>query len=400
MAIPQVERLAEAFRIPLLKKKGWEADDLIGTVSRLATSAGLETYMVTPDKDFAQLVTPHVYMMKPARQSSGLEILGVEEICQQWEVERPEQVIDILGLWGDSSDNIPGVPGIGEKTAKKLITRFGDMETILNSTDQLKGKQKENLENFADQARLSRKLAEIDTKSPLDGLELDDLKLQEMDEPAVRELLSELEFSSIGQRLFGKQWKPARGAAKKAAAKTGQLVQMELFGGDEVPEAPETLDSLATVDHTYSLARDTHARATLINHLMGLKRCCFDTETDRLDALSSRLIGMSFAWKAHEAVYVSIEDAERESDILTEFAPVFAREDIEWVGHNLKFDLKVLRQKGVQLAAGCLTRWWRSSSSILRRGSAAWTICPSAIWATRRSPFSVSLARKTQTRCH
>jgi DNA polymerase-1 len=200
---PEVKKVCAAFKIPVLVIDGFEADDIIGTVARRAEeTGGIETFMVTPDKDFAQLVTPHTAMWKPGRQGSDHEVLTYEKILKNWEIDDPKQVIDILGLWGDSSDNIPGVPGIGEKTAKKLVSQYGSVEGLLENTDKLKGKQKENVTNFSDQARLSKELATIITDVPIEE-SLDDFKLEEPDEETLKSLFEIWEFRTLTKRLFG-----------------------------------------------------------------------------------------------------------------------------------------------------------------------------------------------------
>jgi len=210
-AIPYVKRLCQAMGIPVLVLDGYEADDIIGTVAHRADQRGdIHTYMVTPDKDFAQLVSHSTTMWKPGRQGGNHELLDVAAIQAQWNVKDPKQVIDILGLWGDASDNIPGVPGIGEKTAKKLVGEFGSMENLLASTDQLKGKQRENLENFADQALLSKQLATIILDVPIDS-DWEDLTIGGRNDEALKSLLAELEFNSVGKRIFGKDFAAGRG---------------------------------------------------------------------------------------------------------------------------------------------------------------------------------------------
>lgn len=211
LQLPHVKRLVEAFNIPVIECPGWEADDIIGTLAKKAETLGnFETYMVTPDKDFAQLVTDTTRIYKPGRQGSEAEILDRAAICENWMVEDPIQTIDILGLWGDASDNIPGVPGIGEKTAKKLVAQFGSVEKLLESTDQLKGKQKENVENNREQALLSKQLVTIMTDAPVE-VGFDEIKISERNDEAIQSLFVEFEFSSLGKRLFGENFQTGRG---------------------------------------------------------------------------------------------------------------------------------------------------------------------------------------------
>ncbi|MDG2169647.1 MAG: 5'-3' exonuclease H3TH domain-containing protein, partial [Opitutales bacterium] len=238
-AIPSVYEMTAALNIPALKKDGYEADDLIGTIAKRYVKEGFDVYMVTPDKDFAQLVEPGIFLYKPGRQGSDAEIMGVEEVKEKYGLDSPEQVIDLLGLWGDSADNIPGVPGIGQKTGAKLLQQFGSIEEILANTDQLKGKQKENLENFAEQARISRKLATIWTDSPIEVSE-EELQIQKPNAETLKPLLVELEFNALGKRLFGDNFIAGR----------GQGAQMDLMmDGDGESSAPEDAEvSLKTFE--------------------------------------------------------------------------------------------------------------------------------------------------------
>ncbi len=343
LAIPQVARLLEAFNIPEVTVPGYEADDVIGTLAKQADASGedYEVYMVTPDKDFAQLVSERVFMFKPGRSGGEVEILGVPEVLEKWEVERPEQVIDILGLWGDASDNIPGIPGIGEKTAKKLIKKYGSVEELIKHSDELKGKQKENVETYGEQGLLSKRLATIDLKVPLD-VGLEDLELQEPDETALKNLFVEFEFNSIGKRLFGGKFKAGRGHSVKAAEAEGESEQ-----GLLLPD----LKTLKDVKHEYHVAETAEERRKLIGELQKQKAFCFDLETSALDPKVARIIGIAFSWKAHEGWYAVIPEEEREAaKVLAEFEAVLGKEGVEKIGHNLKFDLGVLRWRGVEAA--------------------------------------------------
>lgn len=334
-SIPQVKRLIEAFNIPVLTLDGYEADDIIGTLARVADEAACyETFMVTPDKDFAQLVSETCKIYKPGRQGGPPEILDVATICEQWEIESPEQVIDILGLQGDSSDNIPGIKGIGEKTAKALIKQFGSVENLLDNTAQLKGKQKENLETYAEQGRLSKRLATINKEVPLD-FELDALRLRPHDDDKVKDLMVEFEFNTLGQRLFGKEFKAGRGGAARAEQ-------------DALP-----LKSIAEVAHSYETISSEQERKVLIASLGKLRSFCFDTETTSLDPKTCRLLGLAFSWEAHTGFYVPLplDDESAYRAILAEFAPLFADSRREIVGHNLKFDFSVLLWHGIRVKA-------------------------------------------------
>ncbi|MEM7015140.1 MAG: 5'-3' exonuclease H3TH domain-containing protein [Verrucomicrobiota bacterium] len=332
-ALPHVKRVVEAFNIPVITQDGYEADDIIGTLARQADAAGeFETFMVTPDKDFAQLVTETSKIHKPGRQGSDVEILGVEEILENWQIERPEQVIDILGLWGDSSDNIPGVPGVGEKTAKKLVAAYGSVEGLLENTDKLKGKQKENVINNAEQARLSKKLATIITDVPT-NIGLDDLELKARNDEALQSLLVQFEFNAIGKRLYGKEFQAGRGHIKV------------LGKGDGVEDVivPD-LKTMDDVEATYEMVDTAESREQLAKELKQLKAFCFDTETSALDPKKSQLAGLAFCWESKHAYYVPVA---ARSD-LEVFRDAFEDPLIEKVGHNLKFDLSVLLWNGVE----------------------------------------------------
>ncbi len=368
-AVPHVRRLVEAFNIPFITCDGYEADDLIGTLVRRAEKEGFESYMVTADKDFGQLVSKQTFLYKPSRMGEGIDILGVPEIVLKWGVERPEQVIDILALWGDASDNIPGVPGIGEKTASKLVAQYGSVENLLAHTGELKGKLKENLETYREQALLSKRLATINVESPC-SIPLENLRLREPNLEALRGLCIEFEFNSIGRRLFGDDFKAGHGfespaAAASPAKKTAapqkpaeDLVLISEVEGGEPPAAapPEAkpinpnLKTIADVPHEYHLVTEPKERAKLVRLLRSLKSFCFDTETTGLDAKDTRLVGLAFSFAPHTGWYVVMPpDADQTSAVLEEFRPVFEDERIEKVGHNLKFDLSVLKCHGISV---------------------------------------------------
>ncbi|MDX6767460.1 MAG: DNA polymerase I [Candidatus Methylacidiphilales bacterium] len=360
-AIPHVKALVRAFHIPVLELDGHEADDLIGTLARRAEKDGFTTYMVTPDKDFGQLVDAHTFIYKPGRQGADTEILGPEEVCARWGIARPEQVIDLLGLMGDTSDNIPGIPGIGEKTAAKLIAQFGSLDALLASTDQLKGKQKESVEKFADQARLSRQLATINCSVPMDP-HWDELKVGAPDEPALRALFAEFEFNTLGKRVFGDTFQVARGAgAADAARRTEDGGQTTAeFSLESEPDRkpgrkqetenkkPETIDTtvyrtIADVTVDYRRATTESERAELIKLLKKEQAFCFDTETSSLDPKDTTLVGLAFSWQAGTGWFLHLPPERKKAEaILHEFAPVFTDPSREITGHNLKFDLAVL----------------------------------------------------------
>ncbi|NWK56833.1 DNA polymerase I [Verrucomicrobiaceae bacterium N1E253] len=341
-AIPYVKQLCRALGIPVLEVPGYEADDIIGTLAHRADEAGnIHTYMVTPDKDFAQLVTETTTMWKPGRQGGNHELLDVAAINQQWEIESPKQVIDILGLWGDASDNIPGVPGIGEKTAKKLIKQFGSMENILDSTDQLKGKQKENLENFREQALLSKKLVTIMLDAPVD-VHWNDLALGNRDDAKVKSLLTELEFNAIGKRLYGADFTAGRGH---------QTNESSTDDTDSEPTEAPQLKTIDDVPHQYHLVDSVQALDSLTKKLSIANRYCFDLETTSLDPRSCDILGIAFSVKAHEGYYVHTGPGSplKLVMVLEKLKLVFQTK-LEKIGHNLKFDLSVLAMHGCEVS--------------------------------------------------
>ena len=338
-AIPAVKKLIQALDIPVLEYPGYEADDIIGTLAKRAEAEGIyTTYMVTPDKDFAQLVSDKTLIYKPGRQGSAPEILDVAKICEQWEIDSPEQVIDILGLWGDASDNIPGVPGIGEKTAKKLVGQFGGVEGLLANIDKLKGKQKENVENHQEQARLSRKLAEIILDVPME-VDFHQLSIGgKRDDEALRSLFVEWEFNALGKRVFGEDFAAGRGHST-ASTETGELVA--------------ELKTITDIEKDYRRipADNAKARAALIADLGKLSVFCFDVETTGLDEKTARLLGIAFSWKKDAGFYVEMPtDPKAAAGALEEFRGIFENAAIEKIGHNLKFDISILHWHGLPVA--------------------------------------------------
>ena len=327
-AIPNVKRLGEAFQIPVITLDGYEADDIIGTLAKRAEASGdTETFMVTPDKDFAQLVSIHTHIYKPGYRGSPPEILKLQDVLDKWEVERPEQVIDILGLWGDASDNIPGIPKIGEKTAKKLVKQFGSVEGLLENTDQLKGKQKENVENFAEQGRLSRKLAEIIIDCPVD-VSVEDLSLKGIDEDKVKNLFVEFEFNAIGKRLFGSDFKAGRGFA----------VEEKKADEDEAPLLFAELKSIDDVEAKYAIAATKGERAKLIKELESSESFGFVVDGEK-----GKITGLGFAISEFHGAYVPISDPA----VTSEFAAVFSTEGREKICHHVKHSLSLLAWEGL-----------------------------------------------------
>ncbi len=336
IALPYLFRLLEGFNIPVVRIPGWEADDVIGTLAKQADAAEFTTFMVTPDKDYGQLVSQTCFICKPGNTGDNIETIGVSEVLEKWGITRIDQVMDILGLMGDASDNIPGVPGIGEKTAQKLIAQFGTVENLLENTNQLKGRQKERIEQNKDQAVLSKELVTIDRNVPL-GITLDSLLVKEPIEIKLKALFVELEFSTLGKRLFGEDFSAAP--------------RLNLAIGQESSEIGEELKTIRDVDHRYECLDTKVSREKLIKKLYGVSSFCFDIETTSLDPKTCDILGFSFAIKPHEGYYISMP--EKREDVLAvidEFAPLFNNSEKEVIGHNLKFDLSVLRWHGIKLS--------------------------------------------------
>ena len=341
-SIPYIKQIIEAFRIPILIMDGYEADDIIGTLAKQAEKDGFVTYMMTPDKDFGQLVSDHIYMYKPAKSGEDAQIWGPKEVCERYGISKPEQMIDILGLWGDASDNIPGVPGIGEKTAAKLISEYGSIEHMLESTADLKGKQKENLENFADQARQSRQLATIITDVPI-AFEAEKLKLESPDMEKLQELFEELEFRTFTRRMM--QDAQQQAAADKQDDLFSQLDPEELSAMQS-----DEKQTIETVAHDYVLVQKIDDLKQLAQELSKQKSFCFDTETTAVDAHNAELVGLSFAIKPHHAWYVPMPENYHECQQKLEvFKEVFENEKIEKTGQNLKYDISVLRWYDIEV---------------------------------------------------
>ncbi|HEU4719700.1 MAG TPA: DNA polymerase I, partial [Bacteroidia bacterium] len=347
----------DAFNIATLESDGFEADDVIGTLAKKAEKKHFITYMMTPDKDYGQLVSHHTFIYKPGYKGGAPEKLGSEEICAKYGIKHPEQVIDILGLMGDSVDNIPGIKGVGEKTALSLIHEFGSIDNLLRNTDKLKGKLKEKVEQGKEQALFSRKLATIITDAPVE-LDEEQLKLKEVDREKVKQLFSELEFRRLAQTVLGEEL-PAgetekeeeNGNPEKTASRKTKPGQIDIFGntGGEpsVPEAGEntSFKTIENVTHHYHVADTKEKRAALVAHLEKLSSFCFDTETTGLDTMTASIVGMSFSWKKHEGWYVPVPAEEKEAqEVMEEFRAVFENKKIAKTGQNIKFDMNVLRR--------------------------------------------------------
>jgi len=332
LAIPYIKKIIKGYNIPILEKEGFEADDVIGTIAKKAEKEGYEVFMVTPDKDFGQLVTEKIKILKPGRQGNKSEILGVKEVCEKFKVERPDQVIDMLGLWGDSVDNIPGIPGVGEKTAQKLLAQYDNVDGIIEHADELKGKMKEKVKENAEQARLSKKLATIICDVPVE-FKPNELELSEPNKDKLHEVFSELEFRTLSKRLLG----------EKIDISSGE--QMDLFNAGNGSESPinKNQTSFSAESVEYKLIETKDKRQTFLREMMKQKVVCFDTETTSVDANNADLVGMSFSWKEGEAYYIPLpEKTAAVKFILKDFNEFFQSEKITKVGHNLKYDITVL----------------------------------------------------------
>ncbi len=346
-AFPYIRSIIKGFNIPIIEKAGYEADDVIGTIAKQAEKEGFKVYMVTPDKDYAQLVSENIFMYKPARMGNGVEILGVPEVLEKWQIERVEQVIDVLGLQGDAVDNIPGIPGIGAKTAVKLLAKFGSIEGLLENTDQLKGKQKEKVETFADQGRLSKQLATIDLNVPIQ-FDAEDYKMSELNKEELSAIFKDLEFRSLAKSILGTPIED-------------ENAQKDLFGGTVKSTKPRknfakpaehsVADlNINNTEHRYHLVDTIEKRTALIDVLSVAKSICFDTETTSIDPNEAELVGMSFAIEKGEAWYVPLpKDREATNTILSEFKPLLENEAIEKIGQNLKYDMIVLKWHGIEV---------------------------------------------------
>lgn len=354
-SLPYLFRIVEAFNIPLITMDGYEADDLIGTLAVQAEKKGFMTFMMTPDKDFGQLVSENIKMYKPARMGNGAEVLGVEEILNRWSIKRIDQVIDILGLMGDAADNIPGIPGVGEKTAIKLLAEFDTIENLLENTHKLKGKLKEKVEENKDKAILSKRLATIIIDAPIE-LDEKSLELEEPNREAIKELFAELEFRTLAKRIFPDAPEAQRAPAPSAqgdlfsqpAANTPTSLPTQNLEEEEEEMVP--IRSIHDVKHSYILVDDATKLGHLLQALKDSPHFCFDTETTSLEAMDAHLVGISFAISAHKAWYVPIPENEDEAQKRVEqFRPLLEDENKIIIAQNIKYDLMVMQNYGIEL---------------------------------------------------
>ncbi|BDS13893.1 DNA polymerase I [Aureispira anguillae] len=347
LAIPYIKEIIEAFNIPVAFCEGYEADDVIGTLAKQAEKEGFDVYMMTPDKDYAQLVSDKVFLYKPARMGNGVSIMGVEEVLEKWQIKRVDQVIDVLGLQGDAVDNIPGIKGIGAKTAVKLLDQFDSIEGILANTEQLKGKQKEKVEAGREDALLSKKLATIALDCPIQ-FDADTYKVEPFNRDALKKVFSELEFRTLIKRILG------------ASAVDNSGVQTDLFGNvittkessAKISTKTESIadKSIDNVAHEYHLVQTAEQRSNLIKKLEKEAAFCFDTETTGLNVSEAELVGIAFSIRPHEAYYVPIPVNQEEAKaVLQEFKELFENPTIAKIGQNIKYDILMLKWYGIEV---------------------------------------------------
>jgi DNA polymerase-1 len=360
IAVPYIQQLLKAMHIPIIEVKGFEADDLIGTIAKQAEKQNYKVFMVTPDKDFAQLVSENIFMYKPARMGNGIEIWGIPEVLKKFEIERPDQVIDFLGMMGDAADNIPGLPGVGEVTAKKLLKEFGTMENLLANTDKLKGKMKENIEANRDKGLLSKTLATIMLDCPV-VFDETDYELSTPDVEKTDALFNELEFRRMAEQfdaIFKKGSaitvaNPENDAKLYKKPQPKNEEQFDLFGSTLTDNSSEEsrhqyYDSLENKKHSYQIIQGELGVKLLLQNLQNQSSVCFDTETTGLDALNAELVGISFSYEKGKGFYVPFPENQDEAKILIEkFIPFFENKTIEKIGQNLKYDLKILSNYGI-----------------------------------------------------
>lgn len=346
-AIPDIKKIITGFNIPCIEKDGYEADDIIGTLAKQSEKAGYEVFMVTPDKDYGQLVSEKIKIYKPGYQGGSVEILGVEEVCKKWDIDDVSKVIDILGLMGDSVDNIPGIPGIGEKTAAKLIKEYSSIENLIENADKIKGAVGEKVRNGIDKALLSKKLATIILNVPVEFHE-ENFLIKPMNKAALTEIFTELEFKSMGKRILGEDI---------TVPQSGKASQLNLFGNavvaqtsEEIIIASTEIKTIQNTDHDYILVSGEKEIKDLVQKLLSYKEISFDTETTNVDANYATLVGMSFSVVPHHGYYIAFtQDKSITNEILSWLEPLFSSLNILWIGHNLKYDLTVLKRAGIEL---------------------------------------------------
>lgn len=366
IAIPDIKDIIRGFNIPVVELDGYEADDVIGTLSKQAAKEGYEVFMVTPDKDYGQLVTDKIKIYKPGYQGGDVEIMGPDEVCAKWNIKKVEQVIDVLGLMGDAVDNIPGIPGVGEKTAAKLLAEYETLENVLANADKIKGALGEKVRNGKELAVMSKKLATIIVNVPVHFHE-EDFKLKELDRETLKDVFAALEFKTFSKRLLGEDLPVVEAGTENKT--TVKAVQQDLFG-NTVPEtsvgfrastssaeseqADETTGiaakNIGNTQHHYVAVTDSIEIKKLVETLMKQSEICFDTETTGIDANNAEIVGMSFAYKAGEGYYVPCPDNQKETaKLLKQFESLFSNATITWIGQNLKYDMLLLKWYGYEL---------------------------------------------------
>ncbi|MEJ2113488.1 MAG: DNA polymerase [Flavobacteriaceae bacterium] len=365
VAVPYIQEILKAMHIPIMVKEGYEADDVIGTLSKQAEKEGYQTFMVTPDKDFAQLVSDNIFMYRPKSFGGGYEVWGIPEVQKKFEVERPEQVIDFLGMMGDSSDNIPGLPGVGEKTAKKFIQAYGSMEGLLANTHELKGKMKEKVEASKELGMLSKELAKIMLDVPV-TFDAKDFELDHPDVETVKNIFQDLEFRRLTENFLKTFSAETETPSTDTTAKTEEnpkpkkasaagAGQFSLFGNNDKDLATETVSEYTrktaeTTSHFYQSVATGLATKLFIKNLMNQSSVCFDTETTGLNPLTAELVGIAFSWEIGKGFYLSFPENKTEAqELIEQLRPFFESETIEKIGQNLKYDIKVLAKYNVQV---------------------------------------------------
>ena len=362
IAVPYIQELLKAMHIPIMEKAGYEADDLIGTLAKQAEKEGFQVFMVTPDKDFAQLVSENIFMYRPARMGNDIEIWGIPEVQAKFEVQHPLQVIDFLAMMGDAVDNIPGLPGVGEKTAKKFLAQYGSIEKLLESTHELKGKMKENIEANKDKGILSKKLATILLDCPVEFDEKD-FELSKPDVEKTDAIFQELEFRQMKTQFdkwfgTGKEYDEidtngnTNEPTKKVTTKKTTENQMDLFGfSDEEDTTNHSgYSTLENTEHFYQIVQGDLGLKLFLQNLEKQTSVCFDTETTGIDALNAELVGIAFSWEKGKGFYVPFPENQEDAKALAEkFIPFFSNENIEKIGQNMKYDIKILANYGIEI---------------------------------------------------
>ena len=365
LAVPDIKKIIEGFNIPIIAVDGYEADDVIGTLAKQAAKKGYEVFMVTPDKDYGQLVSDKIKIYKPAYQGNDAEILGPDEVCAKWNIKSVEQVIDMLGMMGDAVDNIPGIPGVGEKTAAKFLAEYGSLENTLANAENIKGAMGEKVRKGKDMALLSKKLATIITNAPVE-FHVEDFKLKDWDKEKLKEIFAELEFKTLGKRLLGDEFSIAAAGNDFIKKEQPQGIQTDLFGNIIAPPATKPVinpesdlsdeernaeKNINNTAHHYVAIEDDKAIKKLVAELSNHSEICFDTETTGIDANAAELVGMSFCVKPGEAFFVPCPaDQKRTKEIISQFEPIFSEKKKKWIGQNLKYDMLILKWYGVELA--------------------------------------------------